>query len=82
MRVQVDPLGYASQVIQACKISSFVFLAMKYFLTDTTAVPNLDISIHVDKFLVIKNAFSRKYRRVMPLQVRELRGCECTMTFP
>jgi len=54
MRIQIDPLGYASQVIQASSLWPFVLPTMKYFLSHTTSMPNLDTVVHIDKFSVIK----------------------------
>jgi hypothetical protein len=65
MCIQIDPLGYTSQVIQACSIWPFGFPAVEYFLTHTTTMPNLNGCIHVDKLFVIKNAVNHKYGFVM-----------------
>jgi len=81
MRIQIDPLGYTSQVIQACSLWPFGFPAVEYFLTHTTAMPNLNGCVHVDKLFVIKKAVDRKYGFVMSFQMRELLWRESTTSF-
>src|SRR5579859_3793765 len=82
MRIQVDPLGYASQVIQVRRVSPLRFVAVKYFFIHTTTVPNIDILVHVDEVSIIENTPSRIDCLVMSLQLFKLCRCERSTTFP